>query len=103
MNTIYDISSTVRYSTKGLAKPISFFLHAPNAQAVCVAGDFNDWHPTSLPMQRREDGWWFLQVNLTHGHHQYHFIVDGIPTLDPHATGKARNERYAQVSLIAVS
>ena len=102
MNMTYDISRA-RYSGKGMAKPISFFLHAPDAQTVCVAGDFNHWDPASLPMQRREDGWWFLQVNLTHGHHQYHFLVDGAPTLDPHATGKARNERYAQVSLIAVS
>ena len=27
----------------------------------------------------------------------------GTPTLDPYATGVTRNERYAQVSLIAVS
>ena len=54
-------------------------------------------------MEQRVDGWWYLQVQLTHGHHQYHFLVDGTPTLDPHAIGTARNDRYAQVSVVAVS
>jgi hypothetical protein len=54
-------------------------------------------------MEQRLDGWWFLQVPLAHGHHQYQFLVDGIPTLDPHATGVTQNARYAQVSVIGVS
>jgi 1,4-alpha-glucan branching enzyme len=84
-------------------KPINFYCAAPEAQSVSLMGDFNGWNPTSQPMERRRDGWWFLQVPLTHGYHQYLFVVDGTPTLDPHATGAARNERYAKVSLIAVS
>jgi len=86
-----------------MTKPINFFCFAPEAQTVCLMGDFNGWDPASLPMQRRPDGRWFLQLPLTHGHHQYQFLVDGSPTLDPHATGTTRNARYAQVSLIAVS
>ena len=49
------------------------------------------------------DGYWFLQVQLTHGHHWYRFLVDGKPVLDPRGTGIARNERNEQVSLIPVS
>ncbi len=54
-------------------------------------------------MERRVDGWWFLQVPLPHGHHRYRFVVDGKPMLDPQATGIARNEQNEQVSLVAVS
>jgi hypothetical protein len=54
-------------------------------------------------MERRVDGCWFLQVLLTHGHHQYRFLVDGKPILDPHATGVAHNEVNEEVSLVAVS
>lgn len=54
-------------------------------------------------MRRREDGWWFIEVHLTHGHHQYRFLVDDQPFLDPKGTGTARNERNEQVSLLAVS
>jgi len=54
-------------------------------------------------MRRREDGWWFIEVSLTHGHHQYHFLVDDKPVLDPQGAGIARNERNERVSLLAVS
>ncbi len=53
-------------------------------------------------MQRSVDGWWLAHVELAHGHHQYQFLVDGKPTLDPHATGVVRDERDERVSLIAV-
>lgn len=84
-------------------KPINFYCDAPDAHSVTLIGDFNSWDPASHPMQRRPDGWWFLQLPLAHGYHQYLFIVDGTPTLDPHATGTGGNERYAKASLIAVS
>jgi len=42
-------------------------------------------------------------VQLTHGHHQYLFLVDDEPILDPKGTGIARNERNERVSLMAVS
>jgi len=48
------------------------------------------------------DGRWMASLDLTHGYHQYLFLVDGTPALDPNATGKARNERNEPVSLIAV-
>lgn len=54
-------------------------------------------------MRRRVDGWWHVQVFLCHGHHQYRFLVDGKPELDPTATGVDRDERGEHVSLIAVS
>jgi len=54
-------------------------------------------------MQRLVDGWWSARVELCHGHHQYRFLVDGRPMLDPHATGVARDEQDEHVSLIAVS
>lgn len=103
MNITLDQSSGTRERRAPTTKPINFFCFAPEAAAVFLMGDFNGWNPASLPMQRRTDGWWFLQVPLSHGHHQYQFLVDGKPTLDPHATGITRNERYARVSLIAVS
>ena len=85
----------------GIHRPVNFFCAAPNAQRVELAGDFNHWHP--FPMQRTLDGWWLASVELTHGHHLYRFLVDGRPTLDPRASGIARDEQGERVSLIAVS
>jgi 1,4-alpha-glucan branching enzyme len=96
-------NSSLRYSNRGTAKPINFYCRAPGAQRVHLVGDFNRWNPSSLPMHRQVDGVWFLQVTVTHGYHQYRFLVDGKPTLDPGATGKALNEQQEEVSLVAVS
>jgi 1,4-alpha-glucan branching enzyme len=62
----------------------------PDDKSVRLVGDFNDWDIASLPMQRQPDGCWFVQVPLTHGHHQYVFLVDGEPELDPDAAGIVR-------------
>lgn len=90
-----------RYSAHNSHKPVSFFCAAPHAKTVELVGDFNHWHP--LQMTRSVDGWWTTQVELCHGHHEYQFLVDGQPTLDPHALGTVRNERNERVSLMAVS
>ena len=102
-DTIYETPDRPQFSARITIKPINFFFSAPEAQRVYLIGDFNGWTPLAHPMQRREDGWWSLQVSLSPGHHQYLFIVDGNPTLDPHATGTTRNARYEKVSLVAVS
>ena len=92
-----------RYSAGNMSKPVNFFCVAPEAEAVSVVGDFNDWRASLNPMVRQADGSWQLQVPLHHGHHHYHFLVDGKPVLDPRAMGVARNEKNERVSLIAVS
>jgi len=103
MNTAPVRPGVNRYEARNTTKPVNFYCNAPNAASVVLVGDFNNWDATSYPMQQQVDGCWFLQVQLTHGHHLYRFLVDGKPFLDPRATGIARNERNEQVSLIAVS
>ena len=102
-NQSYSGAQRNRYDARNTSKPINFFCVAPGAETVNLAGDFNDWHPQSHPMQRQSDGSWYIQVALDHGHHHYQFMVDGKSALDPKAMGIARNERNERVSLIAVS
>ncbi len=103
MNILHENPSSTLYSARNMVKPVNFYCGAPRAKSVNLVGDFNEWNPSSHPMERRVDGWWFLQVPLTHGHHQYRFLVDGKPMLDPQATGVDHDERNGRVSLIAVS
>ncbi len=91
------------YTAKKTLKPVNFVCLAPHAKQVSLVGDFNDWHPDALPLKRRVDGAWTVQVTLGHGHHHYRFLVDGKPVLDPRALGIARDENNEKVSLIAVS
>ncbi len=103
MNTTTDAPAINRFRPKSITKPVNFYCDAPTAASVVLVGDFNDWDAASHPMQQRVDGGWFLQVQLTHGHHLYLFLVDGKPVLDPRGMGFARNEQNERVSLIAVS
>lgn len=99
----YSIGKANRYSAKNNVRPTSFMILAPEAKEVFVVGDFNDWQRGANPMSRQPDGGWVAQVPLNHGHHQYLFLVDGEPKLDPRAQGTARNAQNEKVSLIAVS
>lgn len=96
-------SPSKRYLAKKMAKPVNFICVAPDAREVSLLGDFNNWDPHSHPMLRQPDGAWLIQIPLSHGHHQYQFLVDGKPTLDPRAYGIARNQVGEKVSLLAVS
>lgn len=91
------------YSAKRNLHHVSFVCHAPNAREVSLVGDFNDWDPGADPMIRQPDGRWAASLELSHGYHQYLFLVDGTPVLDPNSSGKTRNERNEPVSLLAVS
>ncbi|HLZ55032.1 MAG TPA: isoamylase early set domain-containing protein [Verrucomicrobiae bacterium] len=104
LNPVLERSASSPYSAKRMARPVNFYCSANrDAKSVYLLGDFNDWDPSSLPMERQLDGWWFVQVPLTHGHHQYLFLVDGKPAFDPHATETVRVELFGKVSVIAVS
>ena len=92
-----------RYSAKRNLHRANFFCLAPQARQVSLVGDFNHWNPTAAPMRRMPDGRWMASLQLPHGYHQYLFLADGQPVLDPNATGKARNECNEPVSLVAVS
>jgi chromosome partitioning protein len=103
MHQVHSFFAPDRYSAKKTAVPINFVCVALEAKQVYLTGDFNDWDPVSHPMKRQPDGAWLLQVQLSHGHHHYRFLVDGKPVLDPRAQGIARDHQGAKVSLIAVS
>jgi 1,4-alpha-glucan branching enzyme len=103
MEPASPLFSAPRYSAKKMHKPVNFVCLAPEAISVSLVGDFNDWDTQVHPMLRQPDGAWLLQVPLHHGHHQYLFMVDGKPQLDPSASGVTRNRAGKRVSLKAVS
>ena len=66
--------------------PHEFSIEAPNAQRVCLVGDFNDWTLCEVPLVRDEArGTWSIQVNLPPGRHEYMFVVDEGWVTDPSA------------------
>ncbi|HEX6631272.1 MAG TPA: glycogen-binding domain-containing protein [Gemmatimonadaceae bacterium] len=47
----------------------------PGARAAELMGDFTDWQP--VPLQRRPDGGWELELSLTPGVHRVNLRTDG--------------------------
>jgi chromosome partitioning protein len=61
-----------------------FSLHAPQANEVYLAGDFNQWTPDEASKCLRErDGVWKKTMNLRPGRYRYRFVVDGRWQEDP--------------------
>ncbi|MCC7000240.1 MAG: isoamylase early set domain-containing protein [Deltaproteobacteria bacterium] len=57
---------------------VRFMLSAPNARAVTLVGDFNDWRGDELTLSDPDhDGVWTLTLPLPPGRHAYQFVVDG--------------------------
>ena len=65
--------------------------HDEQAREVCVAGTFNDWHPSVTPMIRLSDGKWAKELALVPGRYEYRLVVDGQWICDPAATENVPN------------
>lgn len=50
---------------------------------VFVAGSFNQWDPTSIPLVEKKKGVYSVTLDLAPALYEYKFIIDGVWTLDP--------------------
>jgi len=79
---VVSYQSSVEKSSRTVV--ISF--QAPQAKAVAVAGDFNQWSIEKGLMEKKSDGVWTLEVPLEPGTYHYMFVVDGeVWVSDPNA------------------
>ncbi len=71
---------------------------------VSLAGDFNDWDTSTLPMVRDPaDGTWRVRIPLAPGRHTYSFVVDGTRwVIDPLAPRTVEGD-LGPANVIAVS
>ncbi len=69
----------------GLEKRVTFQFKAPQAQSVYLAGSFNNWDITAMPMEKDVSGIWKIDIKLTPGTYEYRFYVDGNWQNDPAA------------------
>jgi 1,4-alpha-glucan branching enzyme len=69
----------------------AFLVWAPDAQAVSVVGDFNDWNGDSDPMRRANDGLWELFIPRTLLHNNYKYEIRG-----PHGDVLLKADPWAQ-------
>lgn len=84
-------------------RQVHFEILAPEAREVHLAGTFDDWCPTTLPMFRMENGIWIKEVMLAPGEYEYLFVVDGVWKPDPKASASRPNPFGGENSLITVT
>ena len=81
---------------------ISFRISAPAATNVCVAGSFNNWNPSSMPLSQGPNGEWTVRTPLKPGEYEYRFVVDGVWQEDPAAPASLPNPFGERNSLVVV-
>ena len=84
-------------------EPVHFEFTDPTAATVCVAGTFNDWHPSAKPMHPTGDGRWLKETVLPPGTYEYRLVVDGQWMPDPLAKETVPNPFGERNSVLRVA
>jgi len=95
-------AATPRKPAAATAPSIEFHLFAPEAQDVCLAGDFSDWQPEDCRMRRFKDGTWKKKMKLKPGRYEYRFVVDGQWWTDPENPQRQYNPFGQENSVLIV-
>jgi len=82
-----DISEKLSdyYGVNQMGDAVVFVTLYPRAQAVQIAGDFNNWQPTATPLEKvGTSGVWQTKIKLPAGKYRYRLVVDGQWQQDPY-------------------
>ncbi len=80
-----DAKLSEYYGVSQMQDAVVFVTLYPRAEAVAIAGDFNNWQPATTPMKRvGETGVWQTKMKLPHGTYRYRLVVDGQWQQDPY-------------------
>ena len=78
-------------TTTEKVKRTEFSISAPQAKSVYIAGDFNQWNPSSHPLRIDDKGIWRISIALNPGQYEYRFLVDGELQNDPNCSSFVEN------------
>jgi 1,4-alpha-glucan branching enzyme len=88
---------------------VTFRVWAPFAQSVAVAGDFNAWSPTAIPLDSEGNGNWSVDVSYSAVGSQYKYVLAAQGTgaqfwrVDPYARSITRAANGQLNCVIATS
>ncbi|HUI06820.1 MAG TPA: glycogen-binding domain-containing protein [Verrucomicrobiae bacterium] len=99
---VFDEHIVERRPVLPLVKCVVFRFRAPKAKRVRLVGKFTGEGFKSYLMKRTVDGYWECSVELKRGHHEYHFLVDGTPQLDPKAIARVSDDLGGFHSVVEV-
>ncbi len=94
-------------ATKAKKKTVpstEFSLHAPGANEVYLAGDFNGWQSDAKDYRLRKfkGDIWKKMLKLKPGRYEYQFVVDGQWWCDPENDNRITNPYCTENSIIDI-
>ena len=91
MRSITAKQANINKRTAAKTQVVHFEFTVSDAEAVGIAGTFNDWRPDATPMLTVVDGRWVKKLALSPGTYEYCFVVDGVWRPDPQASETVTN------------
>lgn len=73
------------------SRPLRIEFFHQQAQAISIAGTFNDWRPEATPMIHLNQDRWVKELSLPPGRYEYRLVVDGEWICDPAAVETVPN------------
>lgn len=92
-----------RHAGQHETKRIHFEFTCPTAEAVAIAGTFNEWRPNATPMIALGQGRWAKELALPPGAYEYCVVVDGAYLPDPLSQETVPNPFGGVNSVVRVS
>ena len=98
-----QIDALMKLMTHETGKSIQFEIAAEKECKVYIAGTFNNWDPTTHPLDHHpEDGVFRATLHLPVGTHEYKFVVNGVWHMDAKCPHWSMNEHGTLNSVIHV-
>ncbi len=98
-----DVKLSDYYGVSQLNDAVAFVTLYPRAKSVQVAGDFNGWQPSKMPLHKVGDsGVWQTSVKLPTGRYRYRLVVDGQWQQDPYNESTELNPFGGYNSIVEV-
>jgi 1,4-alpha-glucan branching enzyme len=96
------VAPAAQSAERPVEKPHDFSLNLPKAQAVSVAGSFNNWDPNRNAMCKGQRGIWKATIWLPPGRYEYRFVADGQWLSDPRAKESVPNSFGSTNSVVVI-
>jgi chromosome partitioning protein len=101
--TATDAKLSDYYGVNQVNDAVAFVTLYPRAKTVQIAGDFNDWQPSKLQLDKvGETGVWQAAVKLAPGKYRYRLVVDGQWQQDPYNESTELNPFGGYNSIVEV-
>ena len=97
-------TATPKARKKKIVPSKEFSLHAPDANEVYLAGDFNGWQADAKDFRLRKfkGDIWKKMLKLKPGRYEYQFVVDGQWWCDPENDNRVTNPYCSENSVIEI-